>query len=90
MPVPLSQYWRSTVDLGDRVNFEEYLLYLVHLFDLVNIDDLLYLVHLVYLDYIEYLVYFLPLQLGWINVTRKLYSNTACSHKLCMLYQLLQ
>ncbi len=34
--------------------------------------------------------YFLPLQIGWINLTRKLYSNAACSHKFCMLYQLLQ
>jgi hypothetical protein len=52
--VPLSQYWRSTLDLGDRVHFKNYLLYLEY-----NIC----------LDYIDCLVYFLPLQLGWINVT---------------------
>jgi hypothetical protein len=40
--VPLSQYWRSTLDLSDQVNFE---------------DDLLYLQHLLYLGYMGYLAY---------------------------------
>jgi hypothetical protein len=38
--VPLSQYWRSTLDLGDRVNYEYYLFSLEHLFYLNCIDCL--------------------------------------------------
>ncbi len=53
------------------------------------IVKLLILEYLLYLDYIDYLFYFLPLQIGWIDVIRKLYSNAACSHKFCMLYPLL-